>query len=84
MAGATDMATGSRGKRQHSLDSQLDELGACRSKLRAVVGDDPLADMAVDAAEVLDRSILPCANAAYCCLCAGCPLARLQSSLRGD
>eukprot|EP00891_Asterochloris_glomerata_P000416 jgi/Astpho2/416/Aster-03466 len=58
MAGATDMATGSRGKRQHSLDSQLDELGACRSKLRAVVGDDPLADMAVDAAEA--RQERPC------------------------
>eukprot|EP00891_Asterochloris_glomerata_P000417 jgi/Astpho2/417/Aster-03467 len=84
MAGATDMATGSRGKRQHSLDSQLDELGACRSKLRAVVGDDPLADMAVDAAEVLDRSILPCANAAYCCLCARQGQARKHSQMQRD
>ena len=68
--GAAGTASGSRGKRQHSLlDAQLDELGACRSKLRAVVGDDPLKDVAGEAAEVLGKGTLPCANAAQCSLC---------------
>ena len=67
---AAGTASGSRGKRQHSLlDAQLDELGACRSKLRAVVGDDPLKDVAGEAAEVLGKGTLPCASAAQCSLC---------------
>ena len=61
MGRATGMATGSGGKRHHSVDAQLDELGACRSKLRAVVGDDPLHDVAGDAAEVLGKGVPPCA-----------------------
>ena len=65
----TGTTTGSGGKRHHSLDAQLDELGACRSKLRAVVGDDPLDDVAGDAAEVLGKGTSAWTNAAQCCLC---------------